>query len=156
MVDVLSPQSRHFNMQRIRSCDTKPEMVVRRGLHRLGVRFRLHDRRLPGSPDLVCPRYRAVIFVNGCFWHRHDCNLFKLPETRIDFWDSKLRSNARRDTRNRDKLLTMGWRVARVWECSLKGNRRLGPELVIQRCYDFLLSDSVEVDIRGYPSRRDT
>lgn len=156
MVDVLAPKSRQLNMRRTRSCGSKPEMVVRRGLHRLGFRFRLHDRGLPGSPDLVLPRYRALIFVNGCFWHRHDCDLFKLPETRIEFWDSKLRSNACRDTRNRETLLAMGWRVARVWECSLKGKRRLGSELVIQRCHDFLLTDSLEVDIRGDPSRSDT
>ncbi|MGL0787958.1 very short patch repair endonuclease [Xanthomonas translucens] len=144
MVDVLTPAQRRFNMSRIRGRDTKPEMIIRRALHACGFRYRLQDRALPGRPDLVFPRHRAVIFVNGCFWHGHDCSLFKLPGTRREFWKSKIASNRTRDERAAAALLEQGWRIAIVWECSLKGTGKLSEHEIINACQTFLLSSEVE------------
>lgn len=150
MVDVLTPEQRRLNMSRIRGRDTRPEMLIRRGLHACGFRYRLQDRKLPGRPDLIFPRYRAVIFVHGCFWHGHDCPLFRLPETRRDFWDAKITSNRNRDSRVEEALLEQGWRVATIWECSLKGINKLGGDEVIQQCRLFLLSKEItQINIRG-------
>lgn len=150
MADVLTPDQRQLNMSRIRGRDTKPEMFVRRGLHACGFRYRLQDRQLPGRPDLVFPRYHAVIFVHGCFWHGHDCPMFKLPTTRREFWDAKIASNRSRDERTTTALLESGWRVATVWECSLRGSGRLPKDEVLRRCQAFLLSEEVtEIDISG-------
>nr|WP_081502627.1 very short patch repair endonuclease [Variovorax sp. CF313] len=107
-------------MGRIRSVDTKPELVVRRMLHRLGYRYVLHDKRLPGKPDLVFPLRKAVIFVDGCFWHGHDCRLGSKPKTNAAFWQNKILGNKRRDMRHRRTLRKLGWRVATVWECSTR------------------------------------
>lgn len=150
MVDVLTPSQRQLNMSRIRGRDTKPEMIIRRGLHACGFRYRLQDRALPGRPDLVFPRHRAVIFVNGCFWHGHECPLFKLPGTRREFWEAKIVSNRIRDKRAVAALSEHGWRIATVWECSLKGNGKLGAGEVIKLCQAFLLSrELTQVSIRG-------
>src|SRR3546814_1711336 len=105
-------------MSRIRSKDTKPELQLRRGLHAAGLRYRLHPQELPGRPDIVFPRYRAVVLVNGCFWHGHDCQLFRMPATRRDFWNAKIRRNQERDTQTVRALLDEGWRVLTVWECA--------------------------------------
>lgn len=118
--------------------DTKPEMFIRRGLHAMGYRYRLHDRRLPGRPDLVFPGRRAVIFIHGCFWHGHDCSLFRWPGTRPDFWRAKISGNINRDARVRSELLTLGWRVLDVWECVLRGRERQDPEAVLAACAVFL------------------
>lgn len=123
-MDVLTPQQRRNNMSRIRGRDTRPELLLRRGLHAAGLRFRLHARELPGRPDLVFPRHRAVILVNGCFWHGHDCALFRMPATNQDFWESKIAANRRRDQRNMLALHHADWRVLTVWECSIKGRSR--------------------------------
>lgn len=150
MADVLTPEQRRRNMSRIHGRDTKPEMFVRRGLHASGFRYRLQDRQLPGRPDLVFPRYHAVIFVHGCFWHGHDCPMFKLPATHREFWDAKIASNRSRDERTITVLLESGWRVATVWECSLRGSRRLPEDEVLRRCQTFLLSEEVtKIDISG-------
>lgn len=106
-------------MSRIRSQDTKPEMLVRRFLHGRGFRFRLHARDLPGRPDLVLPKYRAVVFVEGCFWHGHSCQKGRVPGTNPDFWQAKVAANQARDKRNQRALRRDGWRVIRVWECQL-------------------------------------
>ncbi|MGH9946791.1 MAG: very short patch repair endonuclease [Pyrinomonadaceae bacterium] len=121
MVDVVDSETRHRMMSGIRHKDTKPELSIRQNLHRLGFRFRLHERRLPGKPDLVLKRYRAVIFVNGCFWHRHECDLFKWPSTRVEFWQDKLNRNHENDLKNLNLLDSQGWRVCIVWECAVKG-----------------------------------
>ena len=118
--------------------DTKPEMFIRRGLHAMGYRYRLHDRRLPGRPDLVFPVRRAVIFIHGCFWHGHDCSLFRWPGTRPDFWRAKISGNINRDARVRSELLNLGWRVLDVWECVLRGRERQAPEEVLAACAAFL------------------
>ena len=124
MTDVLTPEQRHLNMSLIRGKDTKPEMLLRRGLHARGFRYRLHRRDLPGCPDLVFPRLRAVVFVHGCFWHGHDCPRFKLPATRSEFWATKIAANRERDVRALESLVAGGWRVLVIWECTLKGRQR--------------------------------
>ncbi len=124
MTDVVDKVTRSRMMAGIRGSDTVPEMIIRRGLHALGFRYRLHDRKRPGRPDLVFPRYRAVVFVNGCFWHRHEgCRYASTPATRPDFWTEKFRLNVARDRKNVTTLLASGWRVALVWECALKDGR---------------------------------
>ena len=105
-------------MAAIRGRDTKPEMIIRRGLHARGFRFRLHNRRLPGSPDLVLRKWRTAVFVHGCFWHAHDCEYFKIPATRTDWWLSKLAGNVSRDLRTEKLLAETGWRIALIWGCA--------------------------------------
>lgn len=110
-------------MSRIRSKDTAPEMILRSMLHRSGYRFRIHDRRLPGRPDIVLPKYRTVIFVNGCFWHRHEgCQKAYSPKTRMDFWETKFKDTIERDMRKKTELESLGWKVITVWECELHKN----------------------------------
>lgn len=124
-MDQFSPNDRSKIMSRIRSKNSKPELVVRRLVHSLGYRYRLHSRSLPGSPDLVFPKYRKVIFVHGCFWHRHSCRKGKsIPTTRRDFWESKLEANRLRDVKSRRQLNRLGWGVMVVWECQT-GFRKL-------------------------------
>lgn len=123
MTDTLTKSARSERMGRIRGKDTAPEMTVRRLMHGLGYRYRLHRRDLPGTPDLVFPTRRKVIFVHGCFWHRHadsGCKLARLPKSRLDFWVSKLEANAERDIRNIEALKTMGWDSLVIWECEIK------------------------------------
>ncbi len=111
--------------------NTTPELLMRSGLHALGFRYRLHGTDLPGKPDIVFTKYKALILVNGCFWHRHNCHLFKWPKTRRSFWEKKLRDNAAKDSRNLAELENLGWRVLMVWECALKGRtRRQLPEVI--------------------------
>lgn len=121
MSDIVDTHARSRMMSGIGSKDTTPELLVRRELHALGFRYRTHDAALPGKPDLVFPKYKAVIQVNGCFWHCHQCHLFKWPNTRREFWKKKLEGNADRDARNIACLEESGWRVLIVWECALKG-----------------------------------
>ncbi|WP_326491278.1 very short patch repair endonuclease [Rhodovulum sulfidophilum] len=125
-------------MAAIRGCNTKPEMVLRQGLHARGFRYRLHSRKLAGTPDIVLPKYRALIFVNGCFWHGHDCPLFRWPATRPEFWHSKITANMARDRRNIRALEEDSWRVATVWECSLKGKRKLPSSEVLDCLSDWI------------------
>lgn len=134
MADTLSPTERSKRMARIRGADTKPEMVVRRLLHGLGYRYRLHRKGLPGRPDIVFGSRRKVIFVHGCFWHRHpdpDCPLARLPKTRLDFWEPKLSANARRDQRIEKSLIDLGWDVMVVWECELRYREQLENKLKV-------------------------
>lgn len=122
--DILTPEQRRLVMSRIRGKDTRPEMLVRRGLHGRGLRYRLHRKGIPGKPDMVFPRHRAVVFVHGCFWHGHGCSLFKWPKTRAAFWKSKIDRNMERDREALAALDADGWRVLVVWECALKGKKR--------------------------------
>lgn len=139
MTDTLTPGQRRLNMSRIRGKDTKPEMIVRRALHARGLRYRLHDRKLPGRPDLVLPRYRAVIFVHGCFWHGHACASFHLPRTRAEFWATKICGNQTRDVSHIDALIKLGWRVIVIWECVLRGTTRIPENNLVDTCQDFLI-----------------
>jgi DNA mismatch endonuclease (patch repair protein) len=130
MVDRISPEHRSWNMGRIKGRDTAPEVAVRSMLHRLGLRFRLHSRSLPGRPDAVLPRWRTAVFVHGCFWHRHaDCRFAYTPKSRLDFWNSKFVENTGRDERNQKALIAEGWRVVIIWECELAHETRLSRRL---------------------------
>lgn len=124
MADVHTPKQRSYNMSRIRNKDTKPEEFVRKYLFSHGFRYRKNDARLPGKPDIVLPKYKTVIFVNGCFWHKHEgCKFFVWPKNNADFWREKIESNVLRDGRNHELLTAMGWRVVTIWECELKRNK---------------------------------
>lgn len=136
-------------MSRIRGKDTKPEMLVRRGLHARGLRFKLHDRTLPGKPDMVFPRFRAVVFVQGCFWHGHDCHLFRWPSTRPEFWREKIGANCARDRRSVARLKEGGWRVLRIWECALRGKQRMDLELLLEESEQWIRRGGKSKEIRG-------
>lgn len=123
MTDIVDAPTRSRMMAGIRGKNTRPELALRSALHRLGFRFRLHRKDLPGRPDIVLPARRVVVFVNGCFWHRHaGCRYCTVPATRPEFWASKFAANVERDRRNEDALAASGWRVAVVWECALRGD----------------------------------
>ncbi|QAB15193.1 very short patch repair endonuclease [Hydrogenovibrio thermophilus] len=135
MVDSLTAEKRSWNMSRISNKDTKPELIVRKLLHKNGYRFRLHRKDLPGKPDLVLPKYKTVIFVHGCFWHMHEgCKDAGIPKTRTEFWKKKLEENVKRDKKNIQLLKKLGWNVIIVWECETHNSEvqllaRLGKEL---------------------------
>jgi DNA mismatch endonuclease (patch repair protein) len=147
--DIVDAATRSRMMAGIRGKDTAPELIVRRGLHALGFRFLLHDRRLPGKPDMVLPRWRAVVFVQGCFWHGHDCPLFKWPRTREAFWREKIGRNRARDAESEALLDAAGWRVLKIWECSMKGTGRMGVESVLPIATAWLRSSATTGEIRG-------
>lgn len=152
MTDFLTPEKRRRVMSAIKSRDTKPELIVRRMLHRAGFRFRLHRSDLPGRPDIVLPRYRTVVLVHGCFWHGHDCGIFRPPTTREEFWREKISRNMARDSANLIALHALGWRVAEVWECELAGVRtRLR---LAYRLTGFISAGQGLVRKLGYPRRR--
>lgn len=136
MVDHVDTLKRTEIMAAVKSKNTSPEMTLRRLLHALGYRYRLHDRKLPGRPDVVFPIRKKAIFINGCFWHRHDgCRYSTTPKTRVEFWEAKFAANVSRDHRNIAALEQMGWSVAVVWQCELKQ-----PETVLARLTRFLES----------------
>lgn len=125
-MDNKTKAERSLNMSRIRAKDTKPELTIRRLLFADGFRYRIHVKTLPGTPDLVLPKYRAVIFVHGCFWHGHDgCKYAKLPETHGEFWRDKISKNKERDQRVRQELVSSGWRVLTIWTCSIKNQAKV-------------------------------
>ncbi|QQQ01896.1 very short patch repair endonuclease [Lysobacter enzymogenes] len=128
-MDRLTPERRSWLMSRIRGSNTKPEIAVRSLLHRLGYRFRLHRRDLPGTPDIALPGRSTVVFVHGCFWHGHACKRSKMPKTRQDYWVEKIEGNRRRDARKRRALKAFGWQVVVVWECELKNPVKLAEKL---------------------------
>jgi DNA mismatch endonuclease (patch repair protein) len=131
MADVFSRAKRSRIMSRIKGKDTKPEVKVRSLLHRLGYRFRLHRKDLPGTPDIVLPRHKAVIFVHGCFWHRHEgCPRATLPANNAAFWREKLQGNVERDRRHREELRSLGWRVLSIWQCETRDEAELSRILI--------------------------
>lgn len=124
MVDVHDKKTRSYNMSRIQGKDTKPELLVRKYLHSKGLRFRLHDKKLPGKPDIVLPRYKTVIQVHGCFWHKHEgCKFFTVPKTRTEWWLSKIDKTSIKDEENILKLKKLGWNTIVIWSCELKSNK---------------------------------
>ena len=126
-MDVHSKETRSYNMSRIRSKNTKPEEIVRKHLFSLGFRFRKNDKRYPGTPDIVLPKYKTVIFINGCFWHGHSgCKYFVVPKSNTEFWQNKIAANIARDDEKIAQLLRMNWKVITVWECELKPTQRSG------------------------------
>lgn len=136
-------------MSGIRGKNTKPEMILRQGLHARGLRYRLHAKDLPGKPDLVFPVRRAALFAHGCFWHGHDCHLFRMPSTRPEFWQAKIARNQIVDARSTAALEAAGWRVGVVWECALKGRMRLPLEAVLDGCEAWLRGGEAGLEIRG-------
>ena len=149
MADIVDRQTRSRMMAGITGKDTKPELQIRKALHALGYRYRLHAKDLQGRPDIILPKYRAAIFVNGCFWHGHDCHLFKMPKTRTEFWQKKIEGNTIRDKLARKTLASQSWRVLVIWECALKGKTRLGLEKTISQITSWLSSGSNNLEIRG-------
>ena len=149
MPDIVDAATRSRMMSGIRGKNTKPEMLLRRGLHARGLRYRLHAKNLPGSPDLVFPAKKAVLFAHGCFWHGHDCHLFRMPSTRPEFWSAKIARNQAVDVRALAQLQAAGWRTGVVWECALKGRARLGLDEVIDRCDIWLRGPDPVLEIRG-------
>jgi len=149
MADIVSAAVRSRMMAGIRGKNTNPELLLRKGLHARGFRFRLHDRSLPGTPDIVLPRHRAVIFAHGCFWHGHDCHLFKWPKTRDEFWRAKIARNQELDAKAEATLAKTDWRYALIWECALKGRTRLPIETVLASCAEWIRSEVPRLEIRG-------
>ena len=139
MTDVLSEEQRRRCMSHIKSKNTKPEVLVRRYLFAHGFRFRLHRKDLPGNPDIVLPKYKTAIFINGCFWHGHsECKYATIPETNRDFWYNKIRGNVERDARNYESLKDSGWHVVEIWQCQLKPKQR---ELTLQNLITTLANE---------------
>ena len=123
-MDTLTKEQRHYNMSQIHGKDTQPEIAVRKYLFSRGLRYRKNDKRLPGHPDIVLPKYKTVVFVNGCFWHGHEgCRFFVWPKQNADFWKNKITTNIERDSKNYQKLISEGWKVIVVWECELSTTR---------------------------------
>lgn len=149
MVDIVDKKTRSKMMAGIRGKNTNPEIRVRKALFARGFRYRLHPAEMPGKPDIVLPKFSAVIFVNGCFWHGHDCNLFKLPSTRKLFWKEKIEKNKSNDAKALQTLMGKKWRVLVIWECALKGRTRLSFEEVMERAARWIKAGSNYDEIRG-------
>jgi DNA mismatch endonuclease (patch repair protein) len=150
-MDVHSTAVRSKNMRAIKSKNTRPEIFIRQLLHGLGFRFRIHITNLPGTPDIVLRKYKAIIFVHGCFWHGHNCHLFKLPKTRTKFWLNKINDNARRDKKAYQELTHRGWKILYIWECALKGKRKLEVTRLKETIEEWLMAIkySAEISHRG-------
>lgn len=146
-MDRVSREERSRIMGQIRGRDTTPELFIRSLLHRAGYRFRLHDRRLPGRPDLVLRKYHAIIFVNGCFWHGHACPAGAPPVSHTEFWLPKLHRNQNNDAQNRQALATLGWRSLVVWQCALRGRRKLDSDALFEHIQRWLQSNTLSLDI---------
>ena len=150
MADIVSKTKRSEMMAGIRGKNTGPERLIRQALFAKGFRFKLHDKSLPGKPDLVLPKYNAVIQINGCFWHGHNCPLFHWPKTRPEFWRNKITGNQLRDQKNHAQLTAMNWRVLTLWECALKGRGRLPLDILIEIIANWLDVDkSTSFEITG-------
>lgn len=149
MADIVDKATRSRMMSGIRGKDTKPEILLRKELFAKGFRFRLHDRRLPGKPDIVFPRYKAVILAHGCFWHGHNCPLFKWPSSNVKFWKTKIERNREVDRTAREALVALGWRILTVWECTLKGPGKLPVERVVEETAKWLSSGAGSREVVG-------
>jgi DNA mismatch endonuclease (patch repair protein) len=149
MPDVVDKKTRSRMMSSIRGKDTLPELAIRHGLHRMGFRYRLHSPALPGKPDMVFPKYGAIILINGCFWHHHDCHLFKWPATRKVFWKKKILDTCERDRRNIETYHFRGWKVLVIWECALKGKTRRSVPEVVNTAANWLQYDQQDAQITG-------
>ncbi len=149
MIDVVDRATRSRMMAGIRGKNTKPELLIRRGLHARGFRYRLHSGSICGKPDMVLRRYRAAIFVHGCFWHGHGCHLFRMPATRTEFWQAKIARNRERDEEVRVALRESGWRQLVVWECALKGRTRIDFESLMDRVCAWVTGGDPEGQMEG-------
>ena len=145
MTDTMTPEQRHRCMSAIKGKDTKPEMIVRRYLFSKGLRYRLHVKKLPGNPDIVLPKYKTVVFINGCFWHGHEgCKYYRLPKSNVEFWESKITNNKNRDILNELKLKELGWRVLRIWECEIR--RVQDRDQSLEKLYNQIVKRSTQYD----------
>lgn len=151
-MDTVDSQTRSKIMARVGQKNTGAEMLLRRALHRKGLRYRIHVRSLPGTPDIVFPRYRTVLFVHGCYWHSHGCYRSTVPKSRRQFWKHKFEMNHLRDERNREQLVSAKWRVLTVWECALLGKLSVPAEDVVDAVTCFLQSKMVVANIEGRPA----
>lgn len=149
MADIVSKKIRSRMMSGIRGTNTKPELAIRKELFARGYRYRLHDKKLPGKPDMVFPKYRAIILVHGCFWHRHGCHLFKWPSTRPEFWRNKINGNVERDKKQEKEILDQGWRILIIWECALKGKEKRTLDEVASISEEFLSGKETYREITG-------
>jgi DNA mismatch endonuclease (patch repair protein) len=147
--DVVDAATRSRMMAGIRAKNTRPELSIRKALHKRGFRYRLHSPGVPGKPDIVFPAYKAAVFVHGCFWHGHDCRFFRLPGTRPDFWSAKIERNRARDAEVAAALKRAGWRRLVVWECTLRGQPREAVSAIADQITDWLTSTSTDGQIRG-------
>lgn len=151
-MDTVDRKTRSKIMKSVPQKDTKPEMRLRKALHGMGFRYRLHDKKLPGSPDMVFPKYKVVVFVHGCFWHRHGCKYTTTPSTRKEFWQAKFKANIERDKRNIRYLKEAGWRVMVVWECVIKGENA-DIESMLKEVAKFLNSGSCFSELNMFPEK---
>ncbi len=149
MTDVVSKATRSRMMAGIGGRNTSPELLIRSLLHRNGYRFRLHRKDLPGKPDIVLKKYRAVILIHGCFWHGHRCHMFKWPKSNADFWCTKILANVKRDRRAIAALDMAGWRILTIWECGLRGPRAIVPDVLFRRISSWLQSRVAQSELSG-------
>jgi DNA mismatch endonuclease (patch repair protein) len=154
MAYIVDAETRSKMMAGIRGKNTRPEIRVRNLLHHRGFRYRLHVGQLPGKPDVVLPKYHAAIFVHGCFWHGHNCPLFKLPQTRQEFWENKITRNRKNDKRAIKGLLADNWRVATVWECAMRGRGKLSDDIVAQRLEVWIKGGSEQLVLSSVRGRK--
>lgn len=148
MSDKMTPEQRHRCMSRVRSKDTKPELLVRKYLFSHGFRYRVCVKELPGKPDIVLSKYRTVIFVNGCFWHGHGCGFYSFPKTNVGFWEDKIRRNRERDRKEEAALRRMGWHVIRIWECQLKPKVRMATLESLAYTLNRIFLSGIGADVR--------
>jgi len=150
-MDTVDKKTRSKIMSKVGQKNTGPEMKLRKALHKIGLRYRLHDKMLPGSPDIVFPRFKAVLFVHGCFWHRHGCKATTTPGANADFWQKKFDENITRDRRNTKALLSIGWRVMIIWGCALKGKHANAGEVALKVGEWLSVSSDTCNDVRYFP-----
>jgi len=147
LVDVVDAATRSRMMSGIKGKNTTPELLIRKALHARGFRFRIHAKHLAGKPDLLLPKYKAAVFIHGCFWHGHTCRYFKVPQTRPEFWLEKIGKNQIRDNFQREALKALGWRVLIVWECAVRAAKKQGDSTLIDMIADWLLSEKISCQI---------
>lgn len=149
MADIVSKKKRSEMMSGIQGKNTSLEHKIRSALHKLGYRYKLHDKCLPGKPDLVLPKYNVVVLVHGCFWHCHGCHMFKWPSTRPEFWKEKITGNKKRDEKNIQQLKENGWRILVIWECALRGKYKLDFDLTIRSISAWIKDSGEFLEING-------
>lgn len=149
MPDIVNSEKRSLMMANIKGVNTRPEKTVRSLFHKQGFRYLIHNKKLAGRPDLTFPKYKAVVFVNGCFWHGHNCSLFKWPSSNIDFWKKKISDTKRRDLQNLFALNEGGWKILIIWECALKGKQKIDINILSLLLQEWLLNKSTNEEITG-------
>ena len=152
MFDVHPPHVRSKNMAAIKSSDTRLELLIRKSLHKKGYRYTLNNSKLPGKPDIVLPKHNAALFIHGCFWHCHECALFKWPKTKREFWHEKLTKNKKNDAKNQNELNLQGWRIGIIWECSVRGSCRIPQERLVEIIILWLESEQRRFEVQGTTS----